>query len=63
MQKVRMSFWLYLVGVAVLGLFLGRFEATARQAYGGLIVFLGVAIYLVALRLVGAFVERRSSRQ
>ena len=50
MQKVRASFWIYLIGVAALGLFLGKFETAARQTYGGWLVFLGVAVYLLMLR-------------
>jgi hypothetical protein len=62
MQKVRASFWIYVVGVSALGLFLGAFEVAARRAYGDWFVFGAVLAYLLALRLVGGYVERRGGR-
>ena len=60
--NVRASFWICIVGVSALGLFLGAFEVAARRAYGDWVVFGAVVAYLIALRLVGGYLERRGSR-
>ena len=59
MQKANASFWIYLAGVAALGMFLGAFEGTLRRTYGDWETFAAVLVYLLALRLVGRFAERR----
>lgn len=50
------SWYIYLVGIILFGL---CYE-TVKSALGGQFLFVGAAIiYLIALRLIGDFVERK----
>lgn len=62
LRKTNASFWIYLVGVAALGGFLGAFEASVRHAVGNGVSFALVLIYLVLLRVAGRYLDRRASR-
>lgn len=59
MRRVNASFWIYLAGVATLGVFLGACEASLRRTYGDWMILAAVVAYLLALRLIGRLVERR----
>jgi hypothetical protein len=58
-MKPSIAFLVYLVGLAPLGLFYAQLKA----ATGGEWLFLlGVVVYLLALRFIGAWLARRSER-
>jgi putative Mn2+ efflux pump MntP len=59
MKLPRTAFWVYLLGVMLLGAFLGAFESRFRAALGDWLSFALVITYLIGLRVMGEFIERK----
>jgi hypothetical protein len=59
MKSPRPAYWVYLLGVGALGLVVGMYEKELRSTLGDWLPFGVVILYLLLLRLLGEYVERR----
>ena len=59
MKAPRTAFWIYLVGVALLGVVLGMAQEQLRAMLGDWLAFAALMAYLVLLRIGAEYLERR----
>jgi len=59
MKSRRIAFWVYLLGVSLLGVVLGMAQDQLRSMLGDWLAFAAVIAYLVLLRLGAEYLERR----
>jgi len=59
MKIPRISFWVYLGGVALLGVVLGVWEGQLRSNFGDWTAFAAVIAYLLLLRVVAERMQRK----
>ena len=58
MKAPRPALWVYLLGVALLGLVLGLAQDQLRSMLGDWLAFAAVVAYLFLLRLLAEYLER-----
>lgn len=61
MKTPRTAFWVYLAGMIFLGALLGAYESRLRAALGDWLSFAAVIAYLILLRFMAGFIERKRS--
>lgn len=59
MRAPRTTFWVYLIGVMLLGGVIGAYESRLRSVLGDWLSFGAVIVYLILLRFIGEFIERK----
>jgi len=59
MKAPRTAFWVYLLGIMLLGGLLGAYESRLRATLGDWLSFASVVAYLILLRSTAVFIERK----
>jgi hypothetical protein len=59
MKTPRTAFWVYLLGIMLLRGILGAYESRLRAALGDWPSFAAVVAYLIVLRFIAEFIERK----